>query len=58
MLQHPQLLTKLPKSFANEKSRVHTADVHSITRGRKRKRSEIAVAVDNEGINLYDVSTI
>ena len=57
MLQHPQLLTKLPKSFESEKSRVYTADVHSITGGKKRKRSEIAVAVDDEGINLYDVST-
>ena len=56
MLQHPHLLTKLPKPFESEKSRVYTADIHSITGSGKRKRSEIAVAIDDEGINLYDVS--
>ena len=56
MLQSPQVLAKLPKSLEGDKSRIYAADVHTVARGKKRKRSELVVAVDNESINLYNVS--
>ena len=34
-----------------------TADVHSLAGSKKRKRSELALALDNQSINLYDVRT-
>ena len=34
-----------------------TADVYSLAGPKKRKRSELALALDNQSINLYDVRT-
>lgn len=51
-----QTFALLPKSLEGDRSKIYTADVNAVVGSRKRKRSEIAVAVDNEGVNLYDVS--
>lgn len=55
MLQTPQLLAKLPKSFNSEDIGPLAADVYALVAGKKRKRSELVVAVSGEAINLYDV---
>ena len=34
---------------------VFTSDVHSTVNSKKRKRSEIALGIDREGVSIYDV---
>ena len=48
------LIADLPLALGQE-SRILTADVHGITEGKKRKRLEVAVAIDGGCINIYDV---
>ena len=55
MIQGPFVLSELPKPLPGSKSKVLAADVYGVGQTRKRKRSELAVAIDGEGINLYDV---
>ncbi|MCJ1384411.1 hypothetical protein MMC17_007527 [Xylographa soralifera] len=55
MLQLPQVLARLPKSLSAVDNGPLAADVFMLVKGKKRKRSELAVAVDGEAINLYDI---
>ena len=48
------LIADLPLSLGQD-GRILTADVHGITKGKKRKRHEVAVAVDGGCINIYNV---
>jgi hypothetical protein len=36
--------------------RIHASAVVSLAKGKKRKRTEVATAIDGEGINVYAVS--
>lgn len=56
MLQSFQILAKLPKPVNAKEVKPLSASVQGLVGGKKRKRSELAVAIDTEGINLYDVS--
>ncbi|MCJ1358402.1 MAG: hypothetical protein MMC33_008402 [Icmadophila ericetorum] len=55
MIQSPVVLAELPRSLVNGRNEVHAADVYGFDGDKKRKRSEIAVAVDGECVNVYDV---
>lgn len=55
MMQRPYTLTELPNNLIAGHASVLTADVHALVGSRKRKRSELAVALDSESVNLYDV---
>ena len=55
MLQVPQVLARIPKSLSAVDNGPLAADVFTLVKGKKRKRSELAVAVNGEAINLYDV---
>ena len=48
------VIADLPLSLGHD-SRILTADVHGITGGKKRKRQEVAVAIDGGCINIYNV---
>jgi hypothetical protein len=53
-----QQLAALPRPLDAATGHIHYADVlNGSSISRKRKRPEIAIAVDGEGINIYDVST-
>ncbi|MCJ1401192.1 hypothetical protein MMC11_004404 [Xylographa trunciseda] len=56
MLQLPQVLARLPKSLSTVDNGPLAADVYALVKGKKRKRSELAVAVNGEAINLYDIT--
>jgi len=56
MLQSFQVLAKLPKPVSPKQLPPQSASVHALVGGKKRKRSELAVTVDTEGVGLYDVS--
>ena len=55
MIQTPYTLANLPVSPHALQGNTFAADVHSLVGSKKRKRAELAVAVDHEGINIYDV---
>ena len=54
-IEEPYTITTLPKPLDQENGRVHPATVYSLNGSRKRKRHEIAVGVDGESVNIYNV---
>ena len=58
VVQSPYVLATLPKPLDHTKGRYVVGEVHGQQPGsKKRKRAELAVGIDGEGVNLYDVST-
>lgn len=55
MLQEPYTLAEFPKNLIAPNGKILVADVYGLLGARKRKRSELAVALDNDSVNLYDV---
>lgn len=53
----PFTLASLSKPVGSTNGRVHAAGVCSISGIKKRKRTEIAVGVDGEGVSIYSVCT-
>lgn len=55
----PTVITTLPRPIDRSNGRYVVSDVHGGNRGsRKRKRAELAVGVDGEGLSIYDVREI
>lgn len=60
-IQKPYVLTTLPRPLSREVngSAYAVGDVWTHQKGsRKRKRPELAVGIDGEAVNLYDVSLL
>lgn len=55
MLQEPYTLAEFPKNLIAPNGNILVADVIGLVGVRKKKRSELAVALDNDSVNLYDV---
>jgi hypothetical protein len=55
-LQTPYVVASLPRPIDRSTGRYVVGDVYGGAPGsKKRKRSELAVGVDGEGVNIYDV---
>lgn len=54
----PFTLASLSKPISSSNGRVHAAGVCSISGIKKRKRTEIAVGLDGEGVSVYSVCVI
>ncbi|KAI9375601.1 hypothetical protein BJX61DRAFT_493515 [Aspergillus egyptiacus] len=54
-LQPPSILAQLPRPLHASTGKTHINEVYSLTDSKKRKRYEVAVAVDGEAVNLYNV---
>ncbi len=55
----PYALAALPQPIDHPNRNYWAAEVYGGSPGsKKRKRSELAVGVDGEGVNLYDVSAL
>jgi hypothetical protein len=55
-LQNPYVVASLPRPIDRSNGRYVVGEVYGGVPGsKKRKRSELAVGIDGEGINLYDV---
>lgn len=57
MIHAPYTIAKLPEGPFPGESRIQSADVYSVSGSKRRKRSELAVAIDQSCVNLYDVNT-
>lgn len=51
----PYKIADFPDSLATPNGSILVTAVYGYVRSRKRKRSELAVGLDSEGVNLYDV---
>lgn len=56
-LPPPSTLTQLPRPLQSSNGKTQIGEVSSLVESRKRKRYEVAVAVDGEGLNIYNVRT-
>lgn len=56
MIPKPYLLAEIPQDLTGLPGNVLAADVYAVVGSKKRKRSELALAIDRQGINIYDVS--
>lgn len=56
MIQKPYLLAGIQQDSTGLPGNVFAADVLAVAGSKKRKRSELALAIDRQGINIYDVS--
>ncbi|KAJ5690730.1 hypothetical protein N7462_005122 [Penicillium macrosclerotiorum] len=56
-LQSPSILAQLPRPLHASTGKTHIGDVHSLADAKKRKRYEVAVAVDGEAVNIYNIQT-
>jgi hypothetical protein len=54
-LQPPSVLAQLPRPLQGLNGRTQLGEVYSLVGSKKRKRYEVAVAVDGEGVNIYNV---
>ncbi|KAJ6148443.1 hypothetical protein N7497_010425 [Penicillium chrysogenum] len=56
-LQPPSVLAQLPRPLHASTGKTRIGDVFSLADAKKRKRYEVAVAVDGEAVNIYNVQT-
>ncbi|GAM34629.1 hypothetical protein TCE0_015r02325 [Talaromyces pinophilus] len=54
-LPPPSVLTQLPRPLQASTGKTQVGEVYRLADSKKRKRYEIAVAVDGEGLNIYNV---
>lgn len=54
-LQPPSVLAQLPRPLQGVKGHTKIGEVHSLADSKRRKRYEVAVAVDGEAVNIYNV---
>lgn len=57
-LPQPSVLAQLPRPLQASAGRTQVGEVFSLAESKKRKRYEVAVAVDGEGLNIYNVRNI
>ncbi|KAK4540993.1 hypothetical protein LTR36_008362 [Oleoguttula mirabilis] len=53
----PYTIATLPRPLDSENGRIQASPVYTLRSSRKRKRHEIAVGIDGEGVNIYDVQS-
>ncbi|KAL4812009.1 hypothetical protein BDW67DRAFT_194058 [Aspergillus spinulosporus] len=54
-LQPPSVLAQLPRPLHASTGKTYINEVYSLANAKKRKRYEVAVAVDGEAVNLYNI---
>lgn len=54
-MESPYTIASLPRPLDNVHGETHVARVFGLRGSKKRKRHEVAVAVDGESLNIYDV---
>ncbi|PPJ57280.1 hypothetical protein CBER1_11536 [Cercospora berteroae] len=56
-IEEPYTIAALPKPLDSENGQIQPATVYSLNGSRKRKRHEIAVGIDGESVNIYNIQT-
>lgn len=55
MIQTPYTLAEISRDITGAPVNILAADVYTIAGPKKRKRTELALAIDRQGVNIYDV---
>ena len=55
MIERAYKLAEVPRDLTGSVGQIQTSDVYAITGSKKRKRSELAVGIDRQGVNIYNV---
>lgn len=58
MTEQAYTFADIPHDLTSSSGRIRVVDINSITGSKKRKRAEIAVAIDHQAVNIYDVLTL
>lgn len=56
MIQKSYLLADIQQDLTGLPGNIFATDVLAVGGSKKRKRSELALAIDHQGINIYNVS--
>ena len=56
MIQKPYAMAEIPQDLTGTPGQIHASDVYAISGSKKRKRSELALAIDRQSVNIYDVT--
>lgn len=51
-------IANIPRPIDQANGRILASTVHSLPNSKKRKRSQVAVSIDGEGVNIYSVWTV
>lgn len=57
-IEEPYTIAALPKPLDRANGRILAAPVYSLKASKKRKRHEVAVGIDGETLNIYNVGLI
>lgn len=57
-IEAPYTIASIPEPLDSTYGRVQIAPVNGVKNSRKRKRHEVAVGIDGEGVNIYNVMII
>ena len=55
MFAAPRIVTQLTPAVLNASVKVYSGEVSTISGGSRKKRAEVALAIDGEGIEVHDV---
>ncbi|KAL9124729.1 MAG: hypothetical protein Q9217_005976, partial [Psora testacea] len=55
MFGSPYTIADINPDLTGSPGRIHSSEVYAVSGSRKRKRSEIALAIDRQGVNIYNV---
>lgn len=55
-IEAPYTLVSLPKPLDSTNGQIQAAPVYGLRGSKKRKRHEVAVGIDGEGVNIYNVN--
>lgn len=55
VIEAPYTIASLPKPLDSDKGRIQAGVVYSFRGQRRRKRHELAIGIDGEGVNIYNV---
>ena len=57
MIGEPYEIADIGLDFTGALGNISSSDVFAITHSGRKRRSEIAVAIDRQGVNIYDVNS-
>ena len=49
------IIADIPQDITGSSANILPSNVYAITGSQKKKRSETALAIDHQGVNIYDV---
>ena len=55
MSQEVQVIAEIPQDILGLSGKILSSDVYGFSGTRKRIQSELALAIDHQGLNIYDV---